>query len=311
MCYYCFQKKSPKKLCDEVTSQNEIQERMETDSASSVQTDEKSAEKQEKSSEESSEKSSEKSCEVKDSNVALANERTVNDGCAVATQGKSQNDKNVTALTSTSEIKCENSEMSNDTGNNSESDSGRTTRSAMKNCDKTFNSVELSDLNTAKAVNHIGSEQTTHNTKTDDPNVEKDNPDNTGASTACGVPMIENIKVENDGCSDNNGCLVERSCDKESAPHNNITGSDSGVQISDSPANNIDHCIKEDSSAKQGDCEKEKDNSQIVPIKQKSSHVHFSDDQEEKKIPEPEHPKDLLEIQAKMKDGYYASVVSL
>ena len=308
MCYYCFQKKSPKKLCDEVTSQNEIQEKMETDSA--VQTDEKSAEKQEKSSEKSSEESSEKSSEVKDSTVALAYERTVNDGCTLATQGKSQSDENVTALTSTSEIKCENSEMSNDTGNNSESDLGRTTRSAMKNCDKTSDSVELSDLNTGKAANHIGSEQTTHHTKTDDQNVEKDSPDNTGASIMCGVPMIENIKVENDGCSDNNGCLVEKSCDKESAPHNGMPGTDSGVQISDGTANNIDHC-KEESSAKQGDCEKEKDNSQIVPIKQKSSHVHFSDDQEEKKIPEPEHPKDLLEIQAKMKDGYYASVVSL
>ena len=339
-----FQKKSPKKLCDEVTSQSEASseplsekgESMDTQSTTIGQTDEtSSAEKNEKPG------------EVEDSNVNLTSDRTMNDSSASEPQGKSQNKENVTVLHLTDEVKSENSEMCNDTGNNIESGMQRTTRTALKNCDKTsnsgINSVQLSDLDTAKTRKQINSEQSTHSdTKTDKPKTDKDSPTKTHASTVCGVPVIANKQNKimpyywvdssenNRGSSDsnegpvdsneNNGEPVEKSSGKESPVANSMTRCDSSVQISDSSANNVDHCekdtsanidsCKKDSTADNNNqCKKEEAN-KVIPVKHKGGHVHFSDQREEKKISEPEHPKDLLEIQTKMKDGYYASVVS-
>ena len=309
---------------------------MDTESTAIVQTDEKLlAEK------------SIKYGEVEDSYVVQTSEMTINDSCTLLPQGKSQNDEDVTVIFSTEVVKSVNSEMSNDTGNNDESGLRRNTRTALKNCDNTANSgtdsVQLSDPDTSKTRKQMGTEQSTHSdTKTDKPKTDKDSPTKTHASTVCGVPVIANKQnkimpyywvdsSENNGGSndsnegpvdsnENNGEPVEKSSKKESPVTNSKTQCDSSVQVSGSSANNVDHiekdtsanidCCKKDSIAdNKNQCKKDEAN-KVKPVKHKGGHVHFSDKQEEKKISEPEHPKDLLEIQTKMKDGYYASVVS-
>ena len=227
---------------------------------------------------------------------SLTSDRTRNDNSALVSHGKCQNNQNMTTISSSNKVISTNSELSNKAENNVESGIHEHTGSALEDCRN--GAVKVSDLHSAKTVKHFSIGQTIGDTKIDISNNEIDSQLLTDASFVDSEPVVTNrhdrtVPVGVDSCDESKSSAVKSSDGADSHLKSSSTQCDSSVQTSDSSA--------------QEESKKDQTNKAIA-IKDKGNHVHFADEPV-MKIAEPEYAKDLLEVEGKMKDGYYTSVV--